>query len=50
MMATVNDALEGFVASVIGDVLLQPRLRRGAFAEDLAAFPETLELDQGVLP
>lgn len=50
MMATVHDALEGFVASVIGDVLLQPRLGRGAFAEDLAAFPETLELDQGVLP
>ena len=47
-MATIYDALEGLVAPVIGHVLLQPRLGRGAFAEDLAAFPETLELDQGV--
>ena len=48
-MASVNDALEWFVASVIGDVLLQPRLGGGALAEYLAAFPEALEPDRGVV-
>jgi hypothetical protein len=43
-MAAVDDALEGLVAAVVRDVLLQPRLGRRPFAEDLAAFPEALEL------
>ena len=49
LVASVNDALEWFVASVIGDVLLQPRLGGGALAEYLAAFPEALEPDRGVV-
>jgi len=43
LMTPVDDALEWFVSSVIGHVFCQPGLGRGAFPEDLAAFPETLE-------
>jgi hypothetical protein len=43
-VATVDDALEWFVSAMIGHVLLQPGLGGRALAEDLAAFPVTLEL------
>jgi hypothetical protein len=46
LVTAVDDALEGLVAPVVGDVLFEPRLGRRPLPEHLATLPETLELEK----